>query len=60
MQANTLEIGQRVKWTVGTITRYGIFKQIIGETAEVKSLRANDQPICLTCFVPLQLIEIDN
>lgn len=52
-----IEIGDKVKWTVGEKTRKGIFKQIVGNTAEVITTFVEDQPINLKCFVPLNLIE---
>jgi hypothetical protein len=55
-----LEIGQLVKWTVGNKIRKGIFKQIVNDNAEVISTFVEGQPINLKCFVPLNIIEIDD
>jgi hypothetical protein len=54
-----LEIGDLVKWTVSNKTRRGIFKQEINNTAEVNSTFIENQIINLKCFVPLDLIELD-
>lgn len=55
-----LEIGQKVKWTISGQVRKGIFKQIVNNTAEVITTFVETQPINLKCFVPLNLIELDN
>jgi hypothetical protein len=55
-----LEIGDLVKWTVSGLTRKGIFKQFQNDNAEVNTLSVGDQLIRMKCFVPSQLLEIDN
>ena len=55
-----LEIGDLVKWTVSGLTRKGIFKQFQNNNAEVNSLSVGNQIMQMKCFVPLQLLEIDN
>jgi hypothetical protein len=55
-----LEIGDKIKWTVGDKTRRGIFKQVVNNTAEVITTFVESQAINIKCFVPLTLIEFDS
>jgi hypothetical protein len=55
-----IEIGDKIKWTVGDKTRRGIFKQVVNNTAEVITTFVESQAINIKCFVPLTLIEFDS
>jgi hypothetical protein len=55
-----IEIGDKIKWTVGDKTRRGIFKQVVNNTAEVITTFVETQAINIKCFVPLTLIEFDS
>lgn len=54
---DTLEIGELVEWTVGKITRKGIFKQIINGKAEIICTEAGDTKMSLRVEVELELVK---
>jgi hypothetical protein len=59
MKTIDLEIGDKVKWVVGNTTRKGIFKQIVKDSAEVITTFIEDHAINVKCFVPLDIIQLD-
>jgi hypothetical protein len=59
MKTIDLEIGDKVKWVVGNTTRKGIFKQIVNDSAEVITTFIEDHSINVKCFVPLDIIQLD-
>ena len=55
-----LEIGDLVTWNVSGKIRRGIFKQVLNDNAEINTTFIESQPINIKCFVPLEIIQLDN
>lgn len=52
-----MEIGQQVKWQIGSVMRYGIVYEPGKQTTEVMCTKAGDTALALMCEVQTSLLK---
>jgi hypothetical protein len=54
-----MQTGDRVKWSIDGKTREGIFRQDLGNTAEIICTSFEGVPMALKCTVEKKLLSLD-